>query len=99
MTALTCLWQVALELRSGTAPTDCTSGFSVEFVWKGTTFERMQGAMKTFAIDETSVSGYIYHKCAMRTVLVVTCSGKSVRVWLTALIRVTPRAEDRPTVL
>jgi len=55
---------VALELRSGSAPTDCTSGFSVEFVWKGTTFERMQGAMKTFAIDETSVSGYIYHKCA-----------------------------------
>ena len=23
---------------------------------------RMQAAMKTFAVDETSVSGYIYHK-------------------------------------
>ena len=38
--------QVELELRSGSAPTVCTSGFSVEFVWKGTTFERMQSAMK-----------------------------------------------------
>ena len=25
-------------------------------------FDRMQAAMKTFAVDETSVSGYIYHK-------------------------------------
>ena len=25
-------------------------------------FCRMQAAMKTFAVDETSVSGYIYHK-------------------------------------
>ena len=24
--------------------------------------DRMQAAMKTFAVDETSVSGYIYHK-------------------------------------
>lgn len=55
--------EVALELRQGGAPTDTTSGFSLEFVWKGTTFERMQLAMKTFAIDETSVSGYLYHKC------------------------------------
>lgn len=59
--------EVALELRQGGAPTDTTSGFSVEFIWKGTTFERMQLAMKTFAIDETSVSGYLYHKCALRS--------------------------------
>ena len=58
--------EVALELRQGGAPTDTTSGFSVEFIWKGTTFDRMQGAMKTFAIDETSVSGYLYHKCVSR---------------------------------
>lgn len=56
--------EVALELRSREGvPIDCTSGYSVEFIWKGTTFERMQLAMKTFAIDETSVSGYLYHKC------------------------------------
>ena len=40
-------------------PTDCTHGFSVDFVWKATSFDRMQLAMKTFAIDEKSVSGYI----------------------------------------
>ena len=34
-------------------------GFSVDFVWKSTSFDRMQGAMKTFAVDETSVSGWV----------------------------------------
>ena len=35
---------------------------AVEYVWKGTSYERMQRAMKAFAVDETSVSGYLYHK-------------------------------------
>lgn len=35
---------------------------AVEYVWKGTSYERMQKAMKAFAVDETSVSGYLYHK-------------------------------------
>lgn len=43
-------------------------GFRVEFVWKGATFERMQRAMKAFAVDETSVSGYLYHKILGHTV-------------------------------
>ncbi|KAG5221017.1 Regulator of nonsense transcript [Salix suchowensis] len=34
----------------------------LDFVWKSTSFDRMQLAMKTFAVDEKSVSGYIYHK-------------------------------------
>jgi hypothetical protein len=33
----------------------------VDFLWKSTSFDRMQAAMKAFALDETSVSGYIYH--------------------------------------
>ena len=36
----------------------------VEFVWKGTTFERMQRAMRVLAVEETSVSGYLYHRSA-----------------------------------
>jgi hypothetical protein len=40
------------------APVDLTHGFTVEFVWKATSFERMQAAMRTFAVDETSVSRY-----------------------------------------
>ncbi|CAG8464750.1 11326_t:CDS:10 [Ambispora leptoticha] len=55
--------EVGLELRrNDNTPTDCTHNFSVDFVWKSTSFDRMQLAMKTFAVDETSVSGYIYHK-------------------------------------
>ena len=55
--------EVALELRGGMpAPTDTTVAFSVEFVWKPTTFERMQRALKLFAVDDTSVSGYLYHR-------------------------------------
>lgn len=43
-------------------PTHLTTGFTAEFVWKGTSYDRMQQAMKTFALEEESVSGYIYHK-------------------------------------
>ena len=35
---------------------------AVEYVWKGISYDRMQRAMKSFAVDETSVSGYLYHK-------------------------------------
>ncbi|KMZ70880.1 Regulator of nonsense transcripts-like protein [Zostera marina] len=59
---LTTQEEVALELRASQGvPVDINHGFSVDFVWKSTSFDRMQGAMKTFAVDETSVSGYIYH--------------------------------------
>ncbi|GAO50427.1 hypothetical protein G7K_4553-t1 [Saitoella complicata NRRL Y-17804] len=58
--------EIGLELRSGgkgdRPPTDCTHNFKVDYVWKSTSFDRMQLAMKTFAVNETSVSGYIYHK-------------------------------------
>ncbi|RKP11444.1 hypothetical protein BJ684DRAFT_12914, partial [Piptocephalis cylindrospora] len=55
--------EVGLELRrSEGAPVDCTHHFSVDFVWKSTSFDRMQLAMKTFALDDTSVSHYIYHR-------------------------------------
>lgn len=52
--------EIGLELRrSDGVPSDYTHGFIVDFVWKSTSFDRMQTAMKTFAIDERSVSGYI----------------------------------------
>jgi len=56
--------EVALELRGGQqlGPWDINHGFQVEFVWKSTSFDRMQAAMRTFAVDDTSVSGYLYHK-------------------------------------
>ncbi|KAH8947378.1 hypothetical protein BDL97_11G037900 [Sphagnum fallax] len=60
---LTAHEEVALELRANQGvPIDVSHNFSVDFVWKSTSFDRMQAAMKTFAVDETSVSGYIYHR-------------------------------------
>lgn len=54
---------VGLELkRPEKVPTECTHNFAVDYVWKSTSFDRMQTAMKSFAINEQSVSGYIYHK-------------------------------------
>uniref|UniRef100_A0A8C7ZJX6 ATP-dependent helicase RENT1 n=1 Tax=Oryzias sinensis TaxID=183150 RepID=A0A8C7ZJX6_9TELE len=55
--------EIAIELRSSVgAPVEIPHNFQVDFVWKSTSFDRMQSALKTFAVDETSVSGYIYHK-------------------------------------
>jgi regulator of nonsense transcripts 1 len=58
--------EVTLELRKAgnekSFPTECTHNFSADYVWKATSYDRMQNAMKTFALDEMSVSGYIFHK-------------------------------------
>ena len=55
--------EVGLELRSSSnVPTECTHNFCVDFVWKRTSFDRMLNGLKTFAIDDNSVSYYIYHK-------------------------------------
>lgn len=55
--------EICLELRwNDGVPHDCTHGFSVDFVWKATSFDRMQASMKNFAIDEKSVSGYIVRR-------------------------------------
>lgn len=58
--------EVTIELRSKgdhkSVPTECTHNFKADYVWKATSFDRMQSAMKTFAVDEMSVSGYIFHR-------------------------------------
>ncbi|KAL4085992.1 ATP-dependent helicase NAM7 [Phytophthora ramorum] len=54
--------EVALEMRSNNVPMEITDGYLVDFVWKSTSFDRMQAAMKTFAVDDTSLTGYLYHK-------------------------------------
>ena len=81
---------VGLELKcaASNVPVEYTSNFTIEFVWKATSFERyvhslfflinfltvyrisffflcfsrMQSALKKFAVDDTSVSTYIYHR-------------------------------------
>ena len=58
--------EVTIELRrhgnDKSVPTECTHNFTADYVWKATSFDRMQLAMKTFAVDEMSVSGYIFHR-------------------------------------
>lgn len=39
-----------------------TSGFIVEFVWKATSFERMQKAMVQLAHNDNALSSHLYHK-------------------------------------
>ena len=58
--------EVTIELRrqgnDKSVPTECTHNFCADYVWKATSFDRMQLALKTFAVDEMSVSGYIFHR-------------------------------------
>ena len=57
--------EVELELMSYSnhqIPEQLSDDFVVEYIWKSTSYDRMQNALKTFAIDDTSVTGYIYHK-------------------------------------
>ena len=43
------------------APLDQTLGFAIDWVWKSTSFDRMLKGLKQFAMDEYSVTGYLYH--------------------------------------
>ncbi|KAH7589186.1 AAA domain [Nakaseomyces glabratus] len=53
-----------LELRPSKTPppTHLTTGFTAEFIWKATSYDRMQTALKNFAVDKKSISGYLYYK-------------------------------------
>ncbi len=43
-------------------PDTINDGYIVELVWKGVSYDRMQAALKTFAVEDRSVSGYLYHR-------------------------------------
>ncbi|KAI8467101.1 MAG: P-loop containing nucleoside triphosphate hydrolase protein [Monoraphidium minutum] len=53
--------EVQLEMDKGDVPDDVTAGFSLEFVWKSTTFDRFSNAMKLFRDYTASISGYLFH--------------------------------------
>ena len=55
--------EVAVEVsKKGSAPLSATEGYAMELVWRSTSFDRKQAALKTFAADDRSVSGYLYHR-------------------------------------
>jgi regulator of nonsense transcripts 1 len=56
--------EVLLEIATSSAEVSDhmpTSGFTAEIVWRSVTFDRMQAALKKFAVDDASVTGYLYH--------------------------------------
>ena len=52
---------IAGQESSGAPPVSVENGYSVEYVWRGVSYERMQKALRSFVADETSLSGYLYH--------------------------------------
>ncbi|CAB4069644.1 UPF1 [Lepeophtheirus salmonis] len=55
--------EVGIELKSNLeAPTYLTHKFAIDFVWKSTSFDRMQKALKKFTDEGLSVSSYIYNR-------------------------------------
>lgn len=57
-------------------PVNVEHGYSIEFVWRGVSYERMQNALRSFVADDTSMSGYIYHTILGHTVPVPKVSSK-----------------------
>ena len=55
--------EIPLEVRTGGwIPEGESTGYSVDFVWKSTPYDRMSEALKKFAVKTNAVSQYIYHK-------------------------------------
>lgn len=52
--------EVGLEFQTKDVPT--ATNYSLDFIWKSTSFDRMQRALKTFAVDTQCLSLYLYHK-------------------------------------
>ncbi len=52
--------EICLELKSSKGcPTDPDIKFTIEFIWKSTSFDRMRLSLKIFMRDEQSVSNYM----------------------------------------
>ena len=54
--------EICLELKNSKAPPTDDNRFTIELIWKSTSFDRMKHALKIFLKDETSVSEYIFYK-------------------------------------
>lgn len=64
---------ITLELTPSKRPPPVTenTGFTAEFVWKGTSYNRMQTALRAFATEEKSLSSFLYHKMLGHEVVAV----------------------------
>lgn len=58
--------EIAVQLEHSDIPSvDITHGYSIEFVWKSTSFDRMQRAMKRFATNTQSMNEHIFRRLLM----------------------------------
>ena len=55
--------EICIELKNTkNAPSEINTNFTIEFVWKSTSFDRMKLALKIFLKDEASISEYLFYK-------------------------------------
>ncbi|QDZ18536.1 RNA helicase UPF1 [Chloropicon primus] len=55
--------EISLEIRNQKwFPEHDSTGYSVDFIWKSTPYDRMQAALKRFAVKQDALSQYLYHK-------------------------------------
>eukprot|EP01022_Parablepharisma_sp_SALTPOND_P016227 TRINITY_DN234_c0_g2_i1.p2 TRINITY_DN234_c0_g2~~TRINITY_DN234_c0_g2_i1.p2 ORF type:complete len:1040 (+),score=86.45 TRINITY_DN234_c0_g2_i1:3145-6264(+) len=54
--------EIGVELKKGTQIPEGAPSYTVEFVWKSTSFDRMLRGLRIYNEDTRSLSGYLYHK-------------------------------------
>ncbi|GAM24375.1 hypothetical protein SAMD00019534_075500 [Acytostelium subglobosum LB1] len=55
-------FEVSLEIyNSHNAPVKASGRFKIDMVWRSTSFDRMQAALKAFAVSKDSISDHLYH--------------------------------------
>jgi regulator of nonsense transcripts 1 len=54
--------KIVLEIVAKDPPTTTTKGYTIEFVWKSTTYSRMKDGLKKFYRNSDSISKYLYEK-------------------------------------
>jgi hypothetical protein len=59
-----------------------TTRYLIEFVWKGVSFDRCQAALKAFAVDDASVSGFLYHTYVRSFVRACLSLSPCLRCWV-----------------
>ena len=55
--------EISVEIRSTNyVPTELTTGFHIQFVWKSTSYDRMQLALRTLAVTDTCIGPSIFQR-------------------------------------
>ncbi len=54
--------EIGVELKKGMLIPEGSPLYTVEFVWKSTSFDRMLHGLRVYNEDTRSLSGYLYHK-------------------------------------